>query len=123
MWTRQLPFSHIVRWAKLFPPDTKIEPISLASTQADQDNKDRRNHFYEKCSLLGWSLDVGKAELSHKRLEDVRGVIGELYGHELHAKRADSLAAASGGGMAGGSLARGGGGRGLRPRRGPGVQA
>jgi hypothetical protein len=55
--------------------------------------------------MLGWSLDVGKAELSHKRLEGVRGFIGELYGRELHAKRVDALAGATLGVMAGASLA------------------
>src|SRR3982751_6584492 len=55
--------------------------------------------------MLGWSLDVGKAELSRKRLEDVRGFVGELYGHELHAKRVDALAGATLGVMAGASLA------------------
>ena len=48
---------------------------------------------------------MGKAELSHKRLEGVRGFIGELYGHELHAKRVDALAGATLGVMAGASLA------------------
>jgi len=48
---------------------------------------------------------VGKAELSHRRLEGVRGFIGELYGHELHAKRVDALAGATLGVMAGASLA------------------
>ncbi len=46
-----------------------------------------------------------KAELSHRRLEGVRGFIGELYGHELHAKRVDALAGATLGVMAGASLA------------------
>jgi hypothetical protein len=55
--------------------------------------------------MLGWSLDVGKAELSRKRFEGVRGFIGELYGHELHAKRVDALAGATLGVMAGASLA------------------
>jgi len=50
-------------------------------------------------------LDVVKAELSHRRLEGVRGFIGELYGHELHAKRVDALAGATLGVMAGASLA------------------
>ena len=51
-------------------------------------------------------MDVGRAaELSHTRLEDVRGFIGELYGHELHAKRVDALAGATLGVMAGASLA------------------
>ncbi len=48
---------------------------------------------------------MGKAELSHRRLEGVRGFIGELYGHELHAKRVDALAGATLGVMAGASLA------------------
>jgi len=48
---------------------------------------------------------VVKAELSHRRLEGVRGFIGELYGHELHAKRVDALAGATLGVMAGASLA------------------
>src|SRR3954464_3811986 len=55
--------------------------------------------------MLGWSWGVGKAELSRKRLDDVRGFIGELYGHELHAKRVDALAGATLGVMAGASLA------------------
>ncbi len=55
--------------------------------------------------MLGWSLDVGKAELSRKRFEEVRGFIGELYGHDLHAKRVDALAGATLGVMAGASLA------------------
>jgi hypothetical protein len=55
--------------------------------------------------MLGWSLGVGKAELSRKRFEGVRGFIGELYGHELHAKRVDALAGATLGVMAGASLA------------------
>ena len=42
-----------------------------------------------------------KAELSRKQLEGVRGFIGELYGHELHAKRVDALAGATLGVMAG----------------------
>jgi len=50
-------------------------------------------------------LDVGTAELSHKRLKDVRGFIAELYGHQLHAKRVDALAGATLGVMAGASLA------------------
>jgi hypothetical protein len=50
-------------------------------------------------------LNVGKAELSRKRLEDVRGFIGELYGPDLHAKRIDALAGATLGVMAGASLA------------------
>ncbi|GAC1502653.1 MAG: IS4-like element IS1481A family transposase [Steroidobacteraceae bacterium] len=55
--------------------------------------------------MLGWSLDVGKTELSRKRLKEVRGFIGGLYGHELHAKRVDALAGATLGVMAGASLA------------------
>jgi hypothetical protein len=55
--------------------------------------------------MLGWSLDVGKAEQSRKRLEDVRGFIGGLYGPDLHAKRVDALAGATLGVMAGASLA------------------
>src|SRR3978361_770041 len=55
--------------------------------------------------MLGWSLDVGKAEQSRKRLEDVRGFIGGLYGPDLHAKRVDALAGATLGVMTGASLA------------------
>jgi Transposase DDE domain len=50
-------------------------------------------------------LDVGKAERSGKRLEEVREFIGELYGPDLHAKRVDALACATLGVMAGASLA------------------
>src|SRR3984893_14217014 len=39
------------------------------------------------------------------RLEDIRGFIDRLYGHDLHAKRIDSLAAATLGVMTGASLA------------------
>lgn len=42
---------------------------------------------------------------SRRRLEDVRGFIGGLYGHDLHAKRIDALASATLGVMAGASLA------------------
>jgi len=48
---------------------------------------------------------VVEAEPSYRRLEGVRGFIGELYGHELHAKRVDALAGATLGVMAGASLA------------------
>ncbi len=39
------------------------------------------------------------------RLKDIRGFIDSLYGHDLHAKRVDSLAAATLGVMTGASLA------------------
>src|SRR5881628_702915 len=55
--------------------------------------------------MLGWSWDVGTAELSRKRLDDVREFIGGLYGPDLHAKRVDALAGATLGVMAGASLA------------------
>jgi len=42
---------------------------------------------------------------SGRRLEDVRGFIGGLYGSELHAKRVDALAGATLGVMTGASLA------------------
>src|SRR3978361_2572026 len=68
--------------------------------------------------MLGWSLDVGKAEQSRKRLEDVRGFIGGLYGPDLHAKRVDALAGATLGVMAGASLAVAMIGHGLAQARG-----
>ena len=46
-----------------------------------------------------------EAEHSRRRLGDVRGLIGELYGPDLHAKRVDALAGATPGVMAGASLA------------------
>ncbi len=46
-----------------------------------------------------------KSEVSRKRLADVRGFIGELYGHDLHAKRVEALAGATLGVMTGASLA------------------
>ena len=46
-----------------------------------------------------------KSEPSRKRLSDVRGFIGELYGHDLHAKRVEALAGATVGVMTGASLA------------------
>jgi hypothetical protein len=48
---------------------------------------------------------VARSELSRKRLSDVRGFIGELYGHDLHAKRVAALAGATLGVMTGASLA------------------
>ncbi len=39
------------------------------------------------------------------RLKDIRGFIGGVYGHELHAKRVDSLAGATLGVMTSASLA------------------
>ena len=55
--------------------------------------------------MLDWSSDVGKAEQSRKRLEEVCGFIGGLYGPDLHDKRVDALAGATLGVMAGASLA------------------
>jgi len=52
-----------------------------------------------------WSGLVIKSVLSGKRLSDVRGFISELYGHDLHAKRVESLAGATVGVMASASLA------------------
>lgn len=46
-----------------------------------------------------------KSELSHKQLSQGRGFIDELYGHDLHAKRVESLAGATLGVMTGASLA------------------
>ncbi|MBF6561470.1 MAG: IS4 family transposase [Candidatus Binataceae bacterium] len=46
-----------------------------------------------------------QAERSRVRFGDVRGFIGELYGHDLHAKRVDALAGATLGVMAAASLA------------------
>ena len=47
---------------------------------------------------------VGSA-VSRARLKDVRGFLGELYGHDLHAKRVEALADATLGVMASASLA------------------
>ena len=46
-----------------------------------------------------------RSELARKRLSEVRGLIDELYGHDLHAKRVDALAGATLGVMTGASLA------------------
>ena len=58
------------------------------------------------------------SELSRKRLSDVRGFIGELYGDDLHAKRVEALAGATVGVMAGASLAVATIGQGLALARG-----
>ncbi len=55
--------------------------------------------------MLGWSIEMGNADHSRRRLEEVRGFIDGLYGHDLHAKRVDGLAGATLGVMAGASLA------------------
>ncbi len=51
------------------------------------------------------SVEVAAVYHSRRRLQDVRGFIGGLYGHDLHAKRVDALAGATLGVMAGASLA------------------
>ena len=61
-----------------------------------------------------WGKSVVKSELSRKRLSDVRGFIGELYGHDLHAKRVEALAV-----MTGTSLAVATIGQALAQARGP----
>ena len=50
-------------------------------------------------------MDVVLQDYTGRRLDDVRGFIGGLYGPDLHAKRVDALAAATLGVMAGASLA------------------
>ena len=45
------------------------------------------------------------SQVARARLRDVRGFIGELYAHDLHAKRVESLASATLGVMTGASLA------------------
>src|ERR1700685_1403687 len=51
-------------------------------------------------------MDIGSSELRDGgRLKDIRAFIESLYGQDLHAKRADSLAAAPVGVMTGASLA------------------
>lgn len=55
--------------------------------------------------MSSWSIEVSKADHSHRRLEEVRGFIDGLYGHDLHAKRVDALAGATLGVMTGASLA------------------
>ena len=51
--------------------------------------------------MSSWSIEVSKADHSHRRLEEVRGFIDGLYGHDLHAKRVDALAGATLGAGAG----------------------
>jgi hypothetical protein len=51
-------------------------------------------------------MEMEAAELRDGgRLKDIRAFIDGLYGHDLHAKRVDSLAAATLGVMTGASLA------------------
>jgi len=51
-------------------------------------------------------MGIGSSELRDGgRLKDIRAFIDSLYGHDLHAKRVDSLAAATLGVMTGASLA------------------
>jgi len=47
------------------------------------------------------SVEVVAVDHSRWRLEDVRGFIGGLHGHDLHAKRVDAPAGATLGVMAG----------------------
>ena len=55
--------------------------------------------------MSGWSIEVVKTGHARRRLQDVRGFVDGLYGHDLHAKRVDALADATLGVMAGASLA------------------
>jgi hypothetical protein len=50
-------------------------------------------------------MSMIRAGLPRKRISEVRGFIGTLYGHDLHAKRIDALAGATLGVMASASLA------------------
>ena len=51
-------------------------------------------------------MDIGSSDLRDGgRLKDIRAFIDSLYGHDLQAKRVDSLAAATLGVMTGASLA------------------
>ena len=51
-------------------------------------------------------IDIGSSELlDGGRLKDIRAFIDSVYGHDLHAKRVDSLCAATLGVMIGASLA------------------
>jgi hypothetical protein len=53
-----------------------------------------------------WVMDIETSELRDGgRLKDIRAFIDNLYAHDLHAKRVDSLAAATLGVMTGASLA------------------
>lgn len=41
-------FNKVVAWAQLFDPSYRIVPITLSDgNDADDDNRERRNHFYE----------------------------------------------------------------------------
>jgi hypothetical protein len=63
---------------------------------------------YQIGGFLGWMrvMRMAAAELRDcGRLKDIRAFIDDLYGHDLHAKRVDSLAAATLGVMTGASLA------------------
>ena len=71
-------------------------------------------------TTVGWirGKSVVKSELSRKRQSATRGFIGELYGHDLHAKPVEALACATLGVMTGASLAVGTIGQALAQARG-----
>jgi Transposase DDE domain len=52
-----------------------------------------------------WSERVATADRTRGRFDEVRSFIGEVYGHDLHTKRIDSLAGATLGVMTAASLA------------------
>src|SRR4051795_10410378 len=52
-----------------------------------------------------WSERMGQMDRTRGRFDDVRAFIGEVYGHDLHAKRIESLAGATLGVMTAASLA------------------
>src|SRR3989344_4608344 len=53
--------NEIVSWARRWP-DASVKPIQLLSLQAQAENKDRRNRFYEQFNIRFEYTDLSKSE-------------------------------------------------------------
>lgn len=53
-------FGKLIRWAQEKYPDYKVLPVKVEAVDAAPDNKERRNHFYEKHGLTGKFRDPGE---------------------------------------------------------------
>ncbi|HDS8302150.1 TPA: GNAT family N-acetyltransferase [Proteus mirabilis] len=85
-------FNYIITWAKQFE-NTRVETIKLSDV--DRDNKNRRNHFYEKFGIIFNYQDekltgdsIFELNTSDLRVADIDGGLNKLefinkYRYEL----------------------------------------
>lgn len=53
-------FAKLIRWAQEKYPDYKVCTVRVEAVDATPDNKERRNHFYEKHGFVGSFHDPGR---------------------------------------------------------------